>query len=120
MRKNQFGIVTTLLILFIAFCVRGTVMSKENADLEEENRKYIAWEQTFMRKAKDTLSSQGYPDSGITMNWTKREGKRTYIMTVHHGRIQRLAKEDQLQLAEMILGQKKNEEYEIRIEFLTD
>ena len=47
--KNPFGIATALLILCIAFCARGTVMSKENPDRVRENERYAVWEQKIGR-----------------------------------------------------------------------
>ncbi len=81
-------------------------MSKENVGQAEENERYAAWEQAFVERARTTLTGQGYPDSGITMTWVKRDGKRTYTMAVHHRRIERLAKEEQEKLAEELLQEK--------------
>lgn len=106
MKKYRFGVATMLLILFIAFCVRGTVMSKENMCHVEDSERYAAWERTFIEKTRSTLTSQGYPDSGITMTWVKKDGKRTYTVAVHHRRIERLTKEEQEQLVQMLLQEK--------------
>lgn len=108
--KNQFGIATTLLILFIAFCMRGTVMSKESAAQVRENECYTAWEQTFIESIRSTLDGQGYPNSGITMNWVKKDGRRTYTVTVHHRQISILAQEEQEQLVQMLLQERFGEE----------
>lgn len=110
MRKYGFGAATMLLVLFIAFCVRGTVMSKENMCHMEDNERYAVWEGRFIEKTRSTLTSQGYPDSGITMTWVKKDGKRTYTVAVHHRRIERLTKEEQEQLAEMLLQEKSGDE----------
>lgn len=105
--KNPFGIVTIFLILLIVFCVRGTVMSKENMGDARENERYAAWEQSFVERTRSTLAGHGYRNSGITMTWTRnQEGKRTYIVSVHHGGISRLAREEQEQLVQTLLQEK--------------
>ncbi|MCI8522662.1 MAG: hypothetical protein HFI62_05605 [Lachnospiraceae bacterium] len=104
--KNRFGIVTVFFILLIVFCVRGTVMSKENMGDARENKRYAAWEQSFVERTRSTLAGQGYRNSGITMTWTRKNGKRTYTVSVHHGGISRLAREEQEQLVQTLLQEK--------------
>ena len=104
--KNGFVIATVLLILIIAFCVSGTVMSKEKTNPMKDDERYTAWEETFVKHIKSTLAGQGYPDSGITVNWIKRNGKRTYTVAVHHKRIGRLDQMKQELLRQMLLREK--------------
>lgn len=108
--KNRFGITTAFLILLIVFCVRGTVMSKENTGDVRENERYAEWERSFVERTRSTLDGQGYPNSGITMTWIKMDGKRTYTVAVHHKRISRLAREEQEQLVQMLLQEKFGDE----------
>ncbi len=108
--KNWFGLTTALLILVIAFCVRGTVMSKENKEYIRENEQYAVWEQTFKEDVRNVLAGQGYPDSGVTMNWIKKDGKRTYTVAVHHGRIERLGKEERERLVQTLLQVRAGDE----------
>ena len=42
--NRGFGMITALLVLTIAFCVSGTVMSKEKSDYAQENEMYAALE----------------------------------------------------------------------------
>ena len=63
--KNGFVIAIVLLILIIAFCVSGTVMSKEKTNPMKDDERYTAWEETFVKHIKSTLAGQGYQDSGI-------------------------------------------------------
>lgn len=100
--KNRFGIATALLILLIAFCMGGTVFSKESAGQIKENERYTAWEQTFLESIRSRLTGQGYPNSGITMNWVKKDGRRTYTMTVHHRQISGLSEEEREQLVQVL------------------
>lgn len=108
--KNGFGIVTVLLVLVIAFCVRGTVMSKENTEHIREKERYAVWEQTFKKDVRNVLAGQGYPDSGITMNWVKKDGRRIYTVAVHHGRIDGLEKEERERLVQTLLQVRAGEE----------
>lgn len=81
-------------------------MSKENMNYAMENESYAAWEKTFVENTRNILDEQGYPYSGIMMNWVKKDGRRTYTVAVHHRRISNLAKEEQEQLLQMILREK--------------
>lgn len=108
--KNWYGIATALLILVIAFCVRGTVMSKESTEHIRENERYAVWEQTFKKDIREVLAGQGYQDSGITMNWVKRDGKRTYTVAVHHRRIGGLKKEERERLVQTLLQVRAGDE----------
>lgn len=104
--RNPFVIATAFFILVIAFCVRGTVMSKENTNQTMENAYYADWEHAFVESTRNTLAGQGYPDSGVTMTWVKKDGRRTYTVAVHHKRIGRLAKEEQEQLVQILLRER--------------
>lgn len=108
--KNRFGVATVLLILVIAFCVRGTVMSKENTEHIRENERYVVWERTFKEDIGKALAKQGYPDSGITMNWVQKDGKRTYTVAVHHRQIDVLAKEERERLLQTLLQVRAGDE----------
>ena len=74
-------------------------MSKENMGDARENKRYAAWEQSFVERTRSTLAGQGYRNSGITMTWT-------YTVSVHHGGISRLAREEQEQLVQTLLQEK--------------
>lgn len=85
-------------------------MSKEDPDRVRENECYAVWEQTFVESTRQRLAGQGYPNSGITMNWVRKDGRRTYTVTVHHRQISSLAKEEQEQLVQMLLQEKFGDE----------
>lgn len=85
-------------------------MSRENTNLVRENERYVKWEKLFVEHTRSTLAGQGYPNSGITMNWVKKDGKRTYTVSVHHRRIGRLAKEEKEQLVQTLMQEKFGDE----------
>ena len=85
-------------------------MSKENPDRVRENERYAVWEQTFVESIRERLAGQGYSNSGVTMNWVRKDGRRTYTVTVHHRQISSLAREEKEQLVQMLLQEKFGDE----------
>ena len=83
--NRGFGMITALLVLTIAFCVSGTVMSKEKSDYAQENEMYAALEDEFLVRARTVLENEGYRDSGVTLTWTREGGgERSYLVEIHH------------------------------------
>ena len=52
MSEKRFGIFTVLLILIIIFCMKGTVMSRENKQRAEENRYFLTLEQEYVQSTR--------------------------------------------------------------------
>ncbi len=69
------SLITALLVLAAAFCVSGTVMSKERKDYTQENERYALLEDAFTERARGILEERGYQNSGLTITWT-RERRR--------------------------------------------
>lgn len=118
--KKGFGLMTALLTLVIAFCVNGTVMSRERDGYEQENERYAALEGEFLSRTRKLLEDEGYHDSGVTITWT-REGSaaRSYLVEIHHRGIGSLGEEERERLTDALcVGELPREAEEIRIIYI--
>ncbi len=105
--NRRFGMITMLLTLTIAFCVSGTVMSKERSGYTEENERYAALEAEFLARARVILEDEGYRDSGVTITWTREGGgARSYFVEIHHRRIGGLGDDERERLSENLCSGK--------------
>lgn len=102
--KKGFGLITALLILTIAFCVSGTVMSKERDDYKRENERYAKLEDEFLSRTRNLLESEGYHDSGVTITWIREGGERSYFVEIHHRGIGCLDEKERERLTESLCG----------------
>lgn len=99
MVKKRFGIITVLLVLVIIFCVKGTVMSKENNERAKQNHYYAALEQDYLEKTRQILYEKGYKNCGINLTRvTYEDGRREYTVLLHHRRLDGLSDEEKLDL----------------------
>ena len=105
MMKKGFGILTILLVLVIIFCVKGTVMSKENNEWAKQNHYYAALEQDYLERTRQLLHEEGYESCGINLTRvTYEDGRREYTVVLHHRKLERLSDEEKLDL-ESVLSQ---------------
>lgn len=103
MMKKRFGILTILLVLIIIFCVKGTVMSKENNERAKQNYYYAALEQDYLERTRQILHGEGYESCGINLTRvTYEDGKREYTVLLHHRRLECLSDEEKLELKNML------------------
>lgn len=103
MMKKGFGILTILLVLVIIFCVKGTVMSKENDERAKQNQYYAALEQDYLERARQLLDEKGYSNCGINLTRvTYEDGRREYTVLIHHRRLERLSDEEKLELENLL------------------
>lgn len=99
MMKKGFGIVTILLLFVIIFCVKGTVMSKENHDRVNQNHYYAAMEEEYVKRAEELLDKEGYTDCGINFTRvTYESGRREYTVLIHHRKIENLSETEKAKL----------------------
>lgn len=88
-------IVSVFLILVTAFCVSDTVFSQSSHERVLEEKYYREMESIYVREVRDLLTDKGYENSGIAMTYVLDEdGMRTYTVTIHHRRIDRLSDEE--------------------------
>lgn len=89
-----------LLILVIAFCISGTVVSQNGHSREVEEKYYDELEEQYLMELKSYLTEAGYRNSGVTMTTVIEEsGDRSYTVTIHHKLIDRLSKAEKEELA---------------------
>lgn len=97
------SIITALLILTAAFCVSGTVFSRERHDYTQENEKYAQLEDSYRERAKEVLEERGYQNSGVTITWTRdQDGARSYRVEIHHRGIGSLDQDEKERLTEVL------------------
>lgn len=111
------SIITALMVLTAAFCVSGTVLSRERNDYTQENERYAQLENTFKKRAREILEEHGYQNSGVTITWTRdRDGARSYRVEVHHREIGSLCGDEKERLTETLrCGELCEEAEEFRI-----
>lgn len=99
-KQISFMIFTTvLLILIIAFCISGTVISQNKHGSREEAQYFNAIEQEYTEAVRKLLSEKGCENSGITMTRvTDTDGSREYTVTIHHRRLKSLSEEKKQEL----------------------
>lgn len=101
--NRGFGMITVCLVLTVALCLGGTVMSKERHDYTQENERYARLEDAFRERTKKILEEQGFCDSGVTLTWTREGGGvRSYRVEVHHRRIGSLKGDERERLTESL------------------
>ncbi len=97
------SLITALLVLAAAFCVSGTVMSKERKDYTQENERYALLEDAFTERARGILEERGYQNSGLTITWTRENGgERSYRVEIHHRGIGSLGEDEKEKLTEAL------------------
>ncbi len=97
------SIITVLLVLTAAFCVSGTVMSKERKDYTQENERYALLENAFRERTRGILEERGYRNSGVTVTWTRESGSaRSYRVEIHHRGIGNLCDDERESLTEAL------------------
>lgn len=105
MRKKAgifgFVAVTIILVLVAALFFTKTVMSRTDIDAAELEGYYRVKEEALVKDTREYLSAHGFQNSGVMLTRVvDAEGKRYYTVTVHHGEIDRMTKEERAELAD--------------------
>lgn len=91
--------VSVCLVLITVLCISGTVMSREKRTEEAEGKYYRELGSIYAEELREFLKGQGYADCGVTVTSVEDEsGARTYIVTIHHGRIDRMTQTEKEKL----------------------
>lgn len=99
MSGKVFGAVTVVLVMIIVFCVKGTVMSREDVRRAERNHTYAALEQEYLERTHRLLEEEGLYNCGVNLRWVDDgEGNREYTILLHHRRLKRMSDEEQTAL----------------------
>ena len=85
MKKTiKFAGLTLLLIVVLAFAVKGTVTSKEYGQDTKDRVVLKQLEQEYITEVKTLLENSGYANSGVMLNYVKEGNTMYYTITVHH------------------------------------
>lgn len=107
MKRRGFGILTVLLLLVIIFCVKGTVLSKENSERAKQNHYYAALEEEYLTRTQELLEEEGYRNCGVNMRRvTYEDGSREYTVLLHHRKLDHMSAEEKRAL-ENLLSQRE-------------
>lgn len=100
LRKLPFTIIISILLIFvIAFCISGTVICQSSHAGRIGEKYYREMEAAYVNDIRSLLTAKGYENSGITMTYViDVDGMRTYTVTIHHGKIDRLSEEEKQEL----------------------
>lgn len=102
-QKRGFWTAVILLVCVTGVLVKGTVVSQAKSRIQGEKEAYHEMEKAYIRETREILKKEGFENSGV--NLTKvidEEGKRTYTMVVHNGKINRLSTEEKEELEELL------------------
>lgn len=105
MNNKVFVALTVLLVLVILFCVKGTVMSRDNGGHDRQNKYYAVLEQEYLEEVGRMLKEEGFSNCGINLRWAAdEEGRREYTITLHHRRLERMSGQEQADLTGRLTG----------------
>lgn len=103
MRGKIFGALTIMLVLIIVFCVKGTVMSREEDGRGWENHYYADLEQKYIDNTRQLLQEEGLKNCGVNLRWvTDENGNREYTILLHHRRLNRMSEEKKTILTDLL------------------
>lgn len=90
------GFLTAVLVLTLSAvcCCAGTAKSRSDLSVQEMEGYYQEKEKGLVKEVKEFLNGQGFVYSGVMLTRViDADGSREYILTVHHGKIDRLDEE---------------------------
>ena len=103
MRGKVFGVLTVLLVLIIVFCVKGTVMSRENDERGRQNHYYAVLEREYLERTRLLLEEEGLRDCGVNFRWiADGNGNREYTILLHHRKLNRMSEQEKSALEDML------------------
>lgn len=83
--------VMIMLAAVIVLCVSGTALCPDRRLNKKGELSCHALEQEYERQLRALLEEKGYGNSGVMMNSiTQADGGRSYIVTIHHKKIEAL------------------------------
>ena len=100
----KFAGLTVLLIVVLAFAVKGTVTSREYGQDTKDRAVLKQLEQEYIAEVKSLLANSGYENSGVMLNYVKEGDVMYYTITVHHDGISVLNEAEKSVLKAQILA----------------
>ena len=91
------------LTLTAIFLCAGTVIGRTQLSVSELEGYYRELEKGLVEEVKEFLNGEGFVHSGVMLTRVvDADGRREYTLTVHHGKIDRMAEENRLLLLERL------------------
>jgi len=105
MRRYGYIMIAGLMVIGIFLFSSLTVMGQESKKLHVCNEYYHELKEEYVQNVRDELEKKGYRNCGVTVCETlEADGDRTYTVTIHHKRIDKMDSREQMELLQE-LGQ---------------
>lgn len=102
-KEAVFVMVTVLIILSLWFFISEKVMSQNNGTVTVDEEAFLELEGNYLSQIKDYLENRGFQNSGVALTRVVDEdGSRSYEITLHHKKLNKLSREEQEALKENI------------------
>jgi len=101
MKKYGYILMTGLFIMVMVSFSTLTVMGKQKKDAQVNDAYHAALKNEYVGTLREKMNAMGYKNAGITMCETIDEtGFRTYTVSIHHRRIDKMDAFEQDELLE--------------------
>lgn len=102
-KEAVFVMVTVLIILSLWFFISEKVMSQNNGTVTVDEEAFLELEGNYLSQVKIYLEEEGFQNSGVALTRVVEEdGSRSYEITLHHKKLNKLSSEEQEALKENI------------------
>lgn len=102
-KEAVFVMVTVLIILSLWFFISEKVMSQNNGTVTVDEEAFLELEGNYLSQVKTYLEEEGFQNSGVALTRVVEEdGSRSYEITLHHKKLNKLSSEEQEALKENI------------------
>ena len=85
-------------IIVIVLCLGVTAMARERMAREERQRAYLLQKEETVRSVRSFLREEGYGNSGVTLTRREDGEEEEWILSVHHGSMDRLGEAEREEL----------------------
>ena len=102
-KEAVFVMVTVLIILSLWFFISEKVMSQNNGTVTVDEEAFLELEGNYLSQVKSYMEKEGFQNSGVALTRVVEEdGSRSYEITLHHKKLNKLGREEQEALKENI------------------
>lgn len=102
-KEAVFVMVTVLIILSLWFFISEKVMSQNSGTVTVDEEAFLELEGNYLSQVKAYLEDEGFQNSGVALTRVVEEdGSRSYEITLHHKKLNKLSSEEQEELKENI------------------
>lgn len=98
-KAGRLAIMILAVICIVLFGAAGSAKAQRQTAQEGRERRCREREEELLEQVRTYLADRGFSDSGVTLSRTVEEGRgRSYTVTVHHRRIDRMGGEERARL----------------------